>query len=99
MMSKQAAGSSMTLTVDGRTRKITFDVNSGSILGSARAAGLSAPFACLAGVCATCRAKVMSGKVSMAARYGLTDEEIAAGYVLTCQSIPDGEGLVLNYDA
>ena len=60
----------------------------GNILDSARAAGLPAPFACKAGVCATCRAKVTKGKVEMAARYGLTDEEVADGYVLTCQSVP-----------
>ena len=61
--------------------------------------GLPAPFACKAGVCATCRAKVTSGKVEMAARYGLTDEEVAAGYVLTCQSVPVGDGVAVDYDA
>ena len=39
------------------------------------------------------------GKVEMAARYGLTDEEVAAGYVLTCQSVPVGEGVAVDYDA
>ena len=48
---------------------------------------------------ATCRAKVTKGKVEMAARYGLTDEEIAAGYVLTCQSVPVGDGVAVDYDA
>ena len=71
----------------------------GNILDSARAAGLPAPFACKAGVCATCRAKVTKGKVEMAARYGLTDEEVAAGYVLTCQSVPLGDGVAVDYDA
>ncbi len=65
----------------------------------ARGRDLPAPFACKAGVCATCRAKVTKGKVEMAARYGLTDEEIAAGYVLTCQSVPVGEGVAVDYDA
>jgi ring-1,2-phenylacetyl-CoA epoxidase subunit PaaE len=50
-------------------------------------------------VCATCRARVVAGAVEMAARYGLTDEEVAAGYVLTCQSVPKGEGLEVDYDA
>jgi ring-1,2-phenylacetyl-CoA epoxidase subunit PaaE len=70
-----------------------------NILDSALAAGLSAPFACKAGVCATCRAKVMKGKVEMAARYGLTDEEVADNYVLTCQSVPVGDGVAVDYDA
>ena len=43
--------------------------------------------------------KVTSGEVRMAARYGLTDEEVAAGYVLTCQSVPVGEGVAVDYDA
>jgi ring-1,2-phenylacetyl-CoA epoxidase subunit PaaE len=93
----QAEGASVAVTLDGRTRRVPF--TAGNILDSARAAGLPAPFACKAGVCATCRAKVTSGKVEMAVHYGLTDEEVAAGYVLTCQSIPVGEGVAVDYDA
>ena len=96
-LQQQAAGLSLSVTLDGRTRKVEF--TEANILDSARAAGLPAPFACKAGVCATCRAKVTKGKVEMAARYGLTDEEVAAGYVLTCQSVPAGEGVAVDYDA
>jgi ring-1,2-phenylacetyl-CoA epoxidase subunit PaaE len=98
-LSRDAAGLSMLVTLDGRKRRVAFDAAAGNILDSAREAGLPAPFACKAGVCATCRARVVSGEVEMAARYGLTDEEIAAGYVLTCQSVPKGEGVELDYDA
>jgi ring-1,2-phenylacetyl-CoA epoxidase subunit PaaE len=94
-----AAGTVMKLTLDGRTRDVIFDAKAGNILESARSGGLPAPYACKAGVCATCRAKVVSGEVTMAARYGLTDEEIEAGYILTCQAIPVGEGVALDYDA
>jgi ring-1,2-phenylacetyl-CoA epoxidase subunit PaaE len=93
----QAEGVTVAVTLDGRTRRVPF--TSGNILDSARAAGLPAPFACKAGVCATCRAKVTKGKVEMAAHYGLTDEEVAAGYVLTCQSVPLGGGVAVDYDA
>jgi ring-1,2-phenylacetyl-CoA epoxidase subunit PaaE len=93
----QAEGVTVSVTLDGRTRKVPF--KEGNILDSARASGLPAPFACKAGVCATCRAKVTSGKVEMAARYGLTDEEVADGYVLTCQSVPLGDGVAVDYDA
>jgi ring-1,2-phenylacetyl-CoA epoxidase subunit PaaE len=93
----KAAGTTVSVTLDGRTRRVAF--TEANILDSARAAGLPAPFACKAGVCATCRAKVTSGKVEMAARYGLTDEEVAAGYVLTCQSVPVGDGVAVDYDA
>jgi ring-1,2-phenylacetyl-CoA epoxidase subunit PaaE len=96
-LQSQAAGLSMTVTLDGRTRRIAFDGT--NILDAARSSGLPAPFACKAGVCATCRARVTAGEVSMAARYGLSDEEIAAGYVLTCQAVPKGEGVALDYDA
>ena len=93
----KAAGATMSVTLDGRTRRVAF--TEANILDSARASGLPAPFACKAGVCATCRAKVTGGKVEMAARYGLTDEEVAAGYVLTCQSVPVGDGVAVDYDA
>lgn len=96
-LQEEAAGQKISVTLDGRTRKIEF--SAANILDSARDAGLPAPFACKAGVCATCRAKVTKGKVEMAARYGLTDEEVAAGYVLTCQSVPVGEGVAVDYDA
>jgi ring-1,2-phenylacetyl-CoA epoxidase subunit PaaE len=98
-LTREAAGLTMLVTLDGRKRRVGFDAEAGNILDSARAAGLPAPFACKAGVCATCRARVVSGEVEMAARYGLTDEEVAAGYVLTCQSVPKGDGVELDYDA
>jgi ring-1,2-phenylacetyl-CoA epoxidase subunit PaaE len=94
-----AEGRQLMLTLDGRTRRLTFDSSYGSILDNARAAGLPAPYACKAGVCATCRAKVVSGEVAMAANYGLSAEEVANGYVLTCQAVPKTNQVVLDYDA
>ena len=94
---QEASGLQIAVTLDGRTRKIEFDGS--NILDSARKAGMPAPFACKAGVCATCRAKLTGGKVEMAVHYGLTDEEIADGYVLTCQSVPCGEGVAVDYDS
>ena len=93
----KAEGTTVAVTLDGRTRRVPF--TQGNILDSARAAGLPAPFACKAGVCATCRAKVTKGNVEMAVHYGLTDEEVADGYVLTCQSVPLGDGVAVDYDA
>jgi ring-1,2-phenylacetyl-CoA epoxidase subunit PaaE len=98
-LQSRAEGLAMLVTLDGRKRRVAFDADAGNILDSARKAGLPAPFACKAGVCATCRAKVVSGQAQMAARYGLTDDEVAAGYILTCQSVPAGEGLEVDYDA
>ena len=96
-LQSEAEGVSVAVTLDGRTRRVPF--TAGNILDSARAAGMPAPFACKAGVCATCRARVTKGKVEMAARYGLTDDEVAEGYVLTCQSVPLGDGVAVDYDA
>jgi ring-1,2-phenylacetyl-CoA epoxidase subunit PaaE len=98
-LQQEAQGLTLLVTLDGRKRRVAFDAAAGNILDSARKAGLQAPYACKAGVCATCRARVVSGEVEMAARYGLSDEEVAAGYVLTCQSVPKGEGVELDYDA
>ncbi|HEY5711217.1 MAG TPA: ferredoxin--NADP reductase [Allosphingosinicella sp.] len=98
-LQQEAAGLTMLVTLDGRKRRVAFDATAGNILDSAREAGLPAPFACKAGVCATCRARVVSGQVEMAARYGLTDEEVSSGYVLTCQSVPKGDGVEIDYDA
>ena len=98
-LQSQAQGLTMMVTLDGRTRRVPFDAKAGNILDSARIAGLPAPYACKAGVCATCRARIVSGEVEMAARYGLSHDESAAGYVLTCQSVPKGEGLEVDYDA
>jgi ring-1,2-phenylacetyl-CoA epoxidase subunit PaaE len=98
-LQQEAQGLTMMVTLDGRKRRVPFDASAGNILDSARLAGLPAPFACKAGVCATCRAKIVSGSIEMAARYGLTDDEIEAGYVLTCQSVPKGEGVEVDYDA
>ncbi|MHB8529410.1 MAG: 1,2-phenylacetyl-CoA epoxidase subunit PaaE [Caulobacteraceae bacterium] len=97
-MEERARGLRMTIALEGRRSQVVFDPALGSVLESARAAGLPAPFACKSGVCATCRAKLTSGKVDMKANYALTPAELAEGYVLTCQAVPVGEGVALDYD-
>jgi ring-1,2-phenylacetyl-CoA epoxidase subunit PaaE len=78
-----------------------FDLETGgiSILDAAIEAGVDAPFSCKGAVCCTCRAKVLEGKVKMDANFALTDDEVAQGYVLTCQSHPITENVVIDYDA
>jgi ring-1,2-phenylacetyl-CoA epoxidase subunit PaaE len=49
-------------------------------------------------VCATCRAKLVSGRVEMKANYALTQAELDQGYILTCQAVPVGEGVTIDYD-
>lgn len=98
-LEQQAQGLKIQVTLDGRRRMVEFLAEKGSILENARAAGMSAPFACKAGVCATCRAKLLSGEVRMKANYGLSAEEVVEGYVLTCQAVPLTDDVVLDYDA
>ena len=97
-LEEKAAGLKMSVTLNGRRVNVTFDPAQHSILDNVRAAGLPAPFACKGGVCATCRAKVISGEVQMKVNYGLSPEEVAEGYVLTCQATPVSEGVALSYD-
>lgn len=97
-LEQKAAGLKMSVTLNGRRMNVSFDPAQHSILDNVRAAGLPAPFACKGGVCATCRAKVTAGEVSMKVNYGLSEQEIADGYVLTCQATPVSEGVVLTYD-
>lgn len=93
-----AAGRHMAVVLDGRKFTVPFDAEQGNILDSVRALGVPAPYACKGGVCATCRAKVVSGQVDMRINYGLTREEVAQGYVLTCQATPASDDVVVSYD-
>jgi len=97
-LAQKAAGARIAVVLDGRRTTVSFDPSRGAILDNVRAAGLPAPYACKGGVCATCRAKVTSGTVEMKVNYGLSDEEVAQGYVLTCQAIPTSDSVVVNYD-
>ena len=56
------------------------------------------PYACEGGVCATCRARLVEGQVDMRLNFALEDNEVQAGYVLTCQSIPASDHIVLDFD-
>ena len=78
----------------------TFDLasNGDSILDAAIEHGIDAPYSCKGAVCCTCRAKVLKGKVTMDANFALTDHEVEQGYILTCQSHPITDKVVLDYD-
>lgn len=69
-----------------------------TLLQSARRAGLSPPFSCEAGNCATCMAKMTEGSATMRENDALTDEEVAEGYVLTCQGVPDEGSVTVHYE-
>ena len=87
-----------TITLDGITRAVQMPKEGQSVLEAAIAADLDAPYACKAGVCSTCRAKVLEGEGEMEANYALEDYEGRQGYVLTCQSTPLTDKIVVDYD-
>jgi ring-1,2-phenylacetyl-CoA epoxidase subunit PaaE len=90
--------SKVTIIMDGQELNIDLPSDGQVILDAALDGGLDAPFACKGAVCCTCRAKVMEGKVTMDMNYALSDEEIEQGYILTCQSHPASERVVVDYD-
>ena len=89
---------SITIKLDGISSSFPLGYNGESILDAALQQGADLPFACKGGVCCTCRAKLVSGKVEMDVNYGLEPDEIAAGYILTCQSHPRTGEVVIDFD-
>lgn len=69
-----------------------------TLLQAARRAGLTPPFSCEAGNCATCMAKLTEGKATMRVNDALLDDEVAEGYVLTCQAVPDTPSVTVDYE-
>ncbi|HVW70200.1 MAG TPA: 2Fe-2S iron-sulfur cluster-binding protein [Steroidobacteraceae bacterium] len=88
----------VTVLMDGRRRSFTMRMNDETVLDAAANAGLELPFSCRAGVCSTCRTKVVRGKVEMAQNYALEEWEVEQGYVLACQSRVKTPTLELDYD-
>jgi ring-1,2-phenylacetyl-CoA epoxidase subunit PaaE len=88
----------VTVLMDGRRRSFTMRMNEDTVLDAAERAGLDLPFSCRAGVCSTCRTKVIGGEVEMAQNYALEDWELEQGYVLACQSRAKTPTLELDYD-
>ena len=92
-------GAEVTITLDGRRSTFRLDRDGPPVLEAALAVRSDAPFACKGGVCGTCRAKVVEGSVEMDTNWALEPDEVDSGYVLTCQSHPTTDTVVLDYDA
>jgi ring-1,2-phenylacetyl-CoA epoxidase subunit PaaE len=91
-------GAEVTIVLDGRSSTVTVPPGT-AILDGGQQARPDLPFACKGGVCGTCRAQVTSGKVTMRRNYALEPEEVEAGYVLTCQSLPASDAVTVTYDS
>ena len=93
-----ASGAEVTVVMDGRRRRFSMAPGGDVILDAAQAAGLDLPFSCRAGVCSTCRAKLVSGSAEMEHNVALEDWEVEAGYILCCQARPTSPALEISYD-
>ncbi|QYA15621.1 1,2-phenylacetyl-CoA epoxidase subunit PaaE [Rhizobium sp. AB2/73] len=94
----QDAACEATVTLDGATRVFKFPKQGQSLLDAALENAMDAPYACKAGVCSTCRAKILEGEVEMEVNHALEDYEVRQGYVLTCQCYPLTDRIVVSYD-
>ena len=90
--------SHVTINLDGRSFHVDVPFNSASILDAGLQQGADLPYSCKSGVCTTCKAKLLKGKVAMDVNYGLEPEEVADGFILTCQSHPETEEVVVDFD-
>lgn len=90
--------SEVTILDGGKSFNFKIHQGSNNILDAALAQNADLPFACKGGVCSTCKAKVVEGKVDMEVNYALEKEEVEAGYVLTCQAFPCSEKVVVDFD-
>ena len=100
-LAKSLKGKRCVLTIieGGKQMELNIEQGAENILDVALNNSADLPFACKGGVCATCKAKVTEGEVKMLLSYGLEPDEIEAGYILTCQSIPITEKLVVDFDS
>lgn len=87
-----------TIVADGRQRSFTMPNNEESILDAALKRGIELRYSCKSGVCATCRAKLLEGRVEMDVNYSLEPDEVRRGFVLTCQSHPLTDHVKLDFD-
>lgn len=90
--------SKITVKLDGRSFDFSLGFNGENILDAALKQGADLPFACKGGVCCTCKAKLLEGEVEMDVNWGLEHEEVEQGYILTCQSHPVTETVIVDFD-
>jgi ring-1,2-phenylacetyl-CoA epoxidase subunit PaaE len=90
-------GSEVTVVLDGRSTTVTVPEGA-TVLEGAQRMRPDLPFACKGGVCGTCRARVLDGEVTMRRNFALEPSELAAGFVLTCQSRPTSDKVTVTYD-
>ena len=88
----------VTVILDGATRTFTLDKATENILEAGLKHGVELPYSCKSGVCSTCRCKLVEGEVDMDVNFALEDYEVARGFILSCQSYPVTDKVVIDYD-
>jgi ring-1,2-phenylacetyl-CoA epoxidase subunit PaaE len=88
----------VTVIMDGNHASFTMDKDKESVLDAGLRAGIDLRYSCKGGVCSTCRCKVLEGQVEMDVNYALEDYEVARGFVLSCQSFPVTDKVVIDFD-
>jgi ring-1,2-phenylacetyl-CoA epoxidase subunit PaaE len=88
----------VTVIMDGTHSSFTMDKDKESVLDAGLRAGIDMRYSCKGGVCSTCRCKVLDGQVEMDVNYALEDYEVARGFVLSCQSFPVTDRIVVDFD-
>ena len=88
--------STVNVHLDGED--VVLEVKDNTILQTLIDEGYDPPFSCTSGVCTTCMAKLNKGSVEMDENYGLTEEEVEEGYILTCQSRPTSKEVEITYE-
>lgn len=88
----------VTIIIDEEEIELSLASTGISILDAAQAAGADVPFACKGGVCCTCKAKIIEGTASMDLNYALEPDEVAQGFILTCQAHPTSDKLIVSFD-
>jgi ring-1,2-phenylacetyl-CoA epoxidase subunit PaaE len=94
----EAGVTQVTVVIDGRRRSFPMQREGETILEAAERAGLDLPFSCRAGVCSTCRTKLVRGEVEMQQNFALEEWEVGQGFILACQSHARSDELEINYD-
>lgn len=95
---KSQSNCEVDIIVDGRRRTIDMKKGEQTVLDAGTEQGLELPYACKGGVCSTCRALLVEGDVDMDVNFALEDYEVQRGYILTCQSYPVSDKIVVDYD-
>jgi ring-1,2-phenylacetyl-CoA epoxidase subunit PaaE len=88
----------VTVIMDGNHAVFTMDKDKESLLDAGLRAGIDMRYSCKGGVCSTCRCKLLEGQVDMDVNYALEDYEVARGFVLSCQSFPVTDKVVVDFD-